>query len=136
MNSSMMKKQINEAEIFISNCIKTYWYNSIYYMKESYDIFLNIFFDFITEKGTIKFFKKNDNGSIEDVFYGKYIKYAIYELVDLFDNFNNDSLSTFEKKLYEFIIKHKDIYESNYYIKLILKIQLNNSLSPEETGLI
>lgn len=70
MNSSMMKKQINEAEIFISNCIKTYWYNSIYYMKESYDIFLNIFFDFITEKGTIKFFKKNDNGSIEDVFYG------------------------------------------------------------------
>ena len=102
------KEQINEAEILISNCIKTYWCNSIYYMKESYDIFLNIFFDFITEKGTKKFFKKNDNGSIEDDFYDEYIKYAIYELADLFDNFNNDSLFTFKKNLYEFIIEDKD----------------------------
>ena len=130
------KEQLFEIESFIINSINIYWCNSTYYMKESYEDFLTIFYDFITEKNSKKFINNLDNKNGKQDFSNEYLEHISNELMKLFDDFDKNTLALFEKNLYDFIINYKDNYTTNYYIDLILKIQSNNNLSNEIAGLI
>ena len=128
------KKQLNEIEEFIRNSINVYWCNSIFFLEEDFEDFLNIFYNFITEKNTKKFINIKKN---EDDFYIKYLEYVSSELKILFKNFDNDSLGLFEKNLYNFIINSKDSNKNNYYIDFMLRIKQNNSqINKKDLGLI
>ena len=131
------KDQLLEIENFIKNCINIFWCNSIFYMKEEYESFFTILYDYLTEKSTKKFINVLAYKNKKDDFSMKYLEYISNELMILFEDFDNNSLLLFEKSLYDFIIDYKDIYETDNCIDLILKIQSNNNnLSQEEIGLI
>ena len=128
------KKQLNEIEEFIRNSINVYWCNSIFFIKEDLEDFLNVFYNFMTEKNTKQFINIKKN---EDDFYMKYLEYVSSQLIILFKDFDNDTFGVFEKNLYNFIISSKDSYKNNYYIDLILRIeQNNNQINQKDLGII
>jgi len=142
MNNLFFKKisneneQLDEIENFIVKSINVFWVNSIFFMEEDYEDFFNILYNFLTDYNNKKFSDYIHGKNKIDIFSKKYLEYISNELITLFEDFEEATLCNFERNLYSFIINYLDNNGTNYYINLILNIQMKNKLTEEELGLI
>lgn len=129
-DSEDKNNKIIMCENIILKNLQTFWCNSVFLFSEDLDIFMNLFYDFITQK-------KKKNFILNNIFEDsmkKYLEFLTYDLKKLFMDFDKNSLTNFCQNLYDFVSNNKN--KNIKFVDLSLKIGEINNLNNEDIGLI
>lgn len=122
---------INKLETYILKNLRIFYVNSLLLYSCNLNEFMNIFYDYITQKSSKNFIKElNIDDSLKE-----YYDYISFYFEKLFKDFNEENFEKFKLYLFKFIDNHK-----NKKIKFVDRaISIKNSnpnLKDEEIGLI
>ena len=122
--------KIKNFEEFFKSSIKNFWLNSFFLINNDLFDFVNIFYDFLAQKGLDKFTLDNKfDDSIK-----MYLEYISYHLEVFFKYFSEESLNEFYLSSYEFVDNHKG--ENIKFVERTINIGQKYKLTQEKIGLI
>lgn len=129
-NSLDKSNVINEYEKFILKSLKTFLVNSQCLFSVDLSDFMTAFYEFILQDGSLNLITGNNKDNVMKI----YLDYMLPHIKKLFRDFNIESLKEFNRKLYDFVEKHKD--ENIDFVKRAKSIQNSHDLTNEEIGFI
>ena len=110
--------------------LEVFWSNSNFLFNLNMDIFMNIFYDFITQKSPNGFILNNTFDEPTK----NYLDYMYYGLMRLFREFDEDALKKFCLDLFDFLDDNRNIKIK--FVDRVLRIGKTHNLKNDEIGLI
>ena len=129
-NSGNDKERISNLEKIILKNLEVFWSNSNFLFNLNMDIFMNIFYDFITQKSPNGFILNNTFDEPTK----NYLDYMYYGLMRLFREFDEDALKKFCLDLFDFLDDNRN--KKIKFVDRALRIGKTHNLKNDEIGLI